>query len=85
MNAGFAGRFGTSHATSYGPIVAATAVGSDEELGPRWLDVSARKCLSDDRGGGGKGRRACAGRIEVSPGTRAQRLFVTKNCNITQI
>ncbi len=79
---GFVGRGGTSRA---GPLLAATAVGSDEELGPRWLDVSARKCLSDDRGGGGKGRRACAGRIEVSPGTRAQRLFVTKNCNITQI
>ena len=44
--------------TSYGPIVAATAVGSDEELGPRWLDVSARECLSGDRGGAAAAARA---------------------------
>ena len=65
MNAGFAGRFGTSHATSYGPIVAATAVGSDEELGPRWLDVSARKCLSGDRGGGGTRGLVVEGAVEA--------------------
>ena len=37
----------------------ATAVGSGEELDPRWLDVSARECLSGDRGGGGTRAARC--------------------------
>ena len=42
---GFVGRGGTSRA---GPLLAATVLASGEELGPRWLDVSARECLSGE-------------------------------------
>ena len=45
---GFVGRGGTSRA---GPLLAATVLASGEELGPRWLDVSARECLSGNFGG----------------------------------
>ena len=34
-----------------GPLLAATVLASGEELGPRWLDVSARECLSGNFGG----------------------------------
>jgi len=50
---------------SYGPLLATTVVASGEELGPRWLDVSAWECLSGDRGGGGTRGLVVEGAVEA--------------------